>query len=55
MEKCYHCGAETQLYVYGVPICLRCAAALQGKNPPARKEPDVLPTEAFVAINPIAI
>jgi hypothetical protein len=27
MAKCSNCGAETQLYEYGVPICMKCADA----------------------------
>jgi hypothetical protein len=31
MEKCVHCGSETELYKAGVPICVKCAEALDRK------------------------
>ena len=24
MPKCYPCGAETQLYSFGTPVCVKC-------------------------------
>lgn len=24
MPNCVHCGAETEMYVRGVPVCVRC-------------------------------
>jgi hypothetical protein len=31
---CVHCGAETELYFAGSPICIRCADERQGKGKP---------------------
>jgi hypothetical protein len=31
--KCAHCGAETQLWNNGVPICGKCGAARAKANP----------------------
>lgn len=49
MAKCSHCQAETELYVSGVPTCLKCAEEIQaerdknqGRQPP---QPDNLPEE----------
>jgi hypothetical protein len=38
MPACAYCGAETQLYESGVPICLKCSDERDSKakkNPPA--------------------
>jgi hypothetical protein len=35
MATCYHCGAETQLYDMGFPICIACSNASPAK--PAEK------------------
>src|SRR5579862_4027167 len=37
MAACAYCGAETELYVNGVPICPKCSDELGGK--PAKKPP----------------
>jgi hypothetical protein len=34
MDRCSKCGADTELYESGVPLCVRCAAAIDD----ARKE-----------------
>lgn len=40
MAECKYCGAETQLYDGGVPICPQCADWKDGKGPrPERKPP----------------
>ena len=31
---CVHCGAETQLYVSGSPVCVDCADAHDGEAKP---------------------
>ena len=36
MAACAHCGAETELYSSGVPICLKCSDARESK---AKKKP----------------
>ena len=36
MAACTYCGAETQLYANGVPICLKCSDDLENK---AKKKP----------------
>jgi len=33
MEKCERCGAETELFVGGIPICLKCQEELAPKDP----------------------
>jgi hypothetical protein len=41
MAKCKYCGAETILYVSGVPVCVGCSNLIDaGKKPPAREEPE---------------
>jgi len=37
MAKCVYCGAETELYVNGVPVCLECSEEREGE--PAKKPP----------------
>jgi hypothetical protein len=37
MAACAYCGAETQLYDSGVPICLKCSD--ERENKPSRKPP----------------
>jgi len=32
MAKCSRCGAETQLFDNGVPICLPCASAQEAQK-----------------------
>ena len=32
MAQCKYCGAETQLFDSGMPICLDCAAATEKHN-----------------------
>jgi hypothetical protein len=45
MAKCHRCGAETQLYVSGVPVCLACVDLPQGKrNDTQEKTPTVSET-----------
>jgi hypothetical protein len=41
MAKCSQCGAETQLYVNGVPICPACdnRSESTGSKPPHRESP----------------
>ena len=39
MAKCVYCGAETQLYSSGVPVCLACAEDPDaGRKLPSREE-----------------
>jgi len=43
MAKCYRCGAETQLYDGGTPICLECASIQKKpieKSPSTKNKPD---------------
>jgi len=36
MAKCVRCGAETELFDRGVPICPACVDSMEAKrNPPA--------------------
>jgi hypothetical protein len=36
MAKCAKCGAETELFDRGVPICTACSDAMEAKrNPPS--------------------
>ena len=38
MTTCVYCGAGTQLYSNGIPICLACVEDLDaGRKPPARE------------------
>jgi len=37
MDKCVQCGAQTQLYDGGVPVCLKCAGEREGKQQPVPK------------------
>jgi hypothetical protein len=30
MERCSHCGADTELYVNGVPLCVKCDKRFDG-------------------------
>ena len=42
MAKCVSCGAETQLFAAGVPVCLKCVEARdkdEQKPKPATTEP----------------
>jgi hypothetical protein len=32
MDKCVQCGAQTQLYDRGVPVCLKCAGEQERKQ-----------------------
>ncbi len=42
MANCKYCGAETQLYSLGEPICIKCADQLeQKKTPIAETKPDL--------------
>ena len=34
MARCSLCGAATELYVNGTPICLKCNQERQTKKPP---------------------
>lgn len=38
MDRCIYCGAETQLYDNGRPICLKCAADLEKGRKPATSQ-----------------
>jgi len=38
MAACAHCGAETELYENGVPICLKCADERQPKPKPPNSD-----------------
>jgi hypothetical protein len=41
MENCSLCGRETELYISGKPICLKCVAELeadQRKREPEKEE-----------------
>jgi hypothetical protein len=35
MAKCIKCGADTQLFDRGVPICLACSDAMEAKRNPS--------------------
>lgn len=32
MTKCYRCQAETALFYLGMPVCMKCAAELDGQD-----------------------
>ena len=32
MSKCFNCGADTQLFENGVPICMKCAEKVDAKR-----------------------
>ena len=32
MTKCVECGADTQLYIGGVPVCLKCQEHLSPRD-----------------------
>jgi hypothetical protein len=38
MAICHRCGAETQLYSNGIPICLACSDAADAKSKPAQND-----------------
>ena len=40
MAKCSRCGADTELYVNGDPVCLECVKAATDRNPPHQGEGD---------------
>ena len=44
MAPCACCGAETELYENGVPICLRCSDERQAKRKPPATEQQVRST-----------
>ena len=37
MAKCSRCGAETKMFVNGIPMCLACSEALAAKT---KQEPN---------------
>jgi hypothetical protein len=40
MYHCKYCGADTELFVQGVPVCLECEAALaKHEAPKAERAP----------------
>jgi len=39
MEKCIHCGADTELFDNGKPICLTCEAQREAKLAEQRLRP----------------
>ena len=45
MEKCVKCGADTILYVNGVPLCMKCDAALSLKKREAGRESQSKPKD----------
>jgi hypothetical protein len=38
MATCKQCGAGTQLYSNGIPICLACSDHLEAKTKPATND-----------------
>ncbi len=41
MPECIYCGAETQLHIMEVPICIKCDNQLgRGQKPAPRKGPE---------------
>jgi hypothetical protein len=38
MAECAYCGAETELYINGGPVCLSCSNAPKRKPPAAQQE-----------------
>jgi hypothetical protein len=38
MAKCIKCGAETQLYDAGVPICINCSDQLEARRTERERE-----------------
>jgi hypothetical protein len=38
MAKCIKCGAETQLYDAGVPICINCSDQLEARRTEREQE-----------------
>ena len=44
MAACAYCGAETELYENGVPICLKCSDAREAKRKPPATEQQVRST-----------
>jgi len=40
MAKCAYCGADTQLYSKGVPVCLVCEEDQDGSQKPTAREED---------------
>jgi len=45
MPKCARCGAETSLYINGVPICLECAEKPDRQIKVLRAEPARAPLQ----------
>jgi hypothetical protein len=44
MAACAHCGAETELYNNGVPICLKCSDVQEPKRKPPATQQQILST-----------
>ena len=38
MSKCFKCGADTELFDNGVPICIKCAEQVEAKRKENEKE-----------------
>ena len=32
MEKCIHCGADTELFIAWRPVCIKCETALKAET-----------------------
>jgi hypothetical protein len=52
MAVCVYCGGETELYVNGVPICLKCSD--ERENRPSNKPPASGQSIRSVLLNDIA-
>jgi len=39
MASCAYCKTETELYENGTPLCIACAAAISGAQPPSGDSP----------------
>ena len=44
MAACAYCGAETELYESGVPICLKCSDAREAKRKPPATDQQIRAT-----------
>ena len=49
MAKCSRCGADTQMYSNGIPICISCSDSFAAKPKPSAKETGVFLTIRLLA------
>ena len=53
MATCVYCGAETELYVNSVPVCLKCSD--ERENKPSKKPPSSSTSIQNILVNEIVV